>query len=270
MRLGLALGGGAARGLAHIPVLEAVEELGIRPVGLSGASIGAMMAAGYAANLDAKALRDHAAFLFTDKARAVLRFAGTRQGNVLRHGLVGGTSFDPIKLMRVGMSAIPETFEELAVPVAVVAADYYTRETVVMRSGSLIDAIAASAAIPGIIRPVLRSGRVLVDGCLVDPLPFTHVPGNPDVILACDVTGSPTGRPPEIPTPIQAIFAASQIMMSTIIDGRLRESRPDILVRPDLTNYRALDFLKAPEILRAAAPLKEEVKRALHAVLETA
>ncbi|MEM7567733.1 MAG: patatin-like phospholipase family protein [Pseudomonadota bacterium] len=270
MRLGVALGGGAARGLAHIPVLEALDELGVKPVGLSGTSIGAMMAAGYAAGMSAAPLREHAYALFSDKARAVLRFAATRQGNVWRHGFANGTSFDPIKLMRVGMSPIPETFAGLKVPVNVVATDYYTSEQVVMGSGTLIDAIAASAAIPGLIRPVLREGRVLVDGCLVDPLPFTQVPGDPDVILACDVTGAPTGHPPELPSPIQAILASSQIMISTIIAGQLRDVRPDIVVRPNISRFRALDFLKAPEILEATAPAKEEVKRALDVLLTRA
>ena len=270
MRLGLALGGGAARGLAHIPVLEAVEELGLVPVGIAGTSIGAMVGAAYAARPDAKALRAHALEFFANRARAVLTLAGTRQGGVFRHGLIGGAAFDAVKLMRAAMPPLPERFEDLQLPLAVVATDYYTRRTVVMETGDLVSAVASSAAIPGVICPVLREGRVLVDGCLIDPLPFASVPGAPDFVLACDVTGAPAGAAPTVPQPVQALFAASQIMMATLIDAQLARTRPDVLVRPELSGYRAVDFLKAAEILAAAEPVKETVKRALHAALENA
>ena len=270
MRLGLALGGGAARGLAHIPVLEAVEELGLRPVGIAGTSIGAMIGAAYAAEGDAEALRAHTLDFFANRARAVMRLAGTRQGGVFRHGLIGGATFDAEKLMRAAMPVLPENFERLALPFAAIAADYYTREAVVLREGPLLSAVAASAAVPGLVRPVLREGRVLVDGCLIDPLPFTSVPGAPDLVLACDVTGAPAGAAPTIPQTLPTLFAAGQIMMGTLIRMRLERERPDILVSPDLTGFRAMDFLKARQILDAAAPIKETVKHALHAALERA
>lgn len=267
MKIGLALGGGAARGFAHILVLEAVEEMGLEIAGIAGTSIGALMGASYAARPEAADLREYCLRYFEAPTRALAKLVPTRRGGVFRNGLWGGMTPDAVKLMEAALPPVPRLIEELDLPFTAVATDFYSGQAVRLSRGSLIPAVAASAAIPGIIAPVLHEGRVLVDGGLVEPVPYACVPGAPDLILACDVNGAPQGAPPALPSPLQSAFATGQIVMGALLREQLRHARPDVLVAPKLDHYRASDFLKATDILRDAAPLKDEVKRKLDAAI---
>ena len=133
--------------------------------------------------------------------------------------------------------------------------------------GALKPVVAASMAIPGLIRPIEHDGRVLVDGAAVNPLPFDTVRGVADVVMAVDCAGGPdeTGG---IPNPWDAMFTTLTIMGQAIIAEKLKAGGPDVVIRPNVGIFRLLDFFQASAILRAAEPAKAEVKEKLTKLLD--
>ena len=124
-------------------------------------------------------------------------------------------------------------------------------------------------AIPGLFRPVTIDGRVLIDGGATDPLPFDQLTGRADVILAIDVFGAPTPQRTDVPSAWESMFMALLIMGSTIVAAKHKHAAPDLVIRPNVTIFRTLDFYQASAILRAADAVKAEVKEKLGALLAT-
>ncbi len=173
----LALGAGGARGLAHIAIVEALDEMGVKPVAIAGSSIGAVIGAGYAAGLTGRAMRRHLITLAHDRGEVLRRVMACARGRVVgnpgcRLRQSAGGRWRRSSTTRSSPSCCRETFADLAIPLTVIAADLHARERVVFTAGPLKPAVAASMAIPGLVRPIEADGRVLVDGGAVDPLPF--------------------------------------------------------------------------------------------------
>jgi NTE family protein len=266
----LALGGGGARGLAHVVVMEALDEIGLRPVAIAGCSIGAAIAAAYAAGMSGKAIRRHVISLAHARGETIARLFGARAitlSSMIAAPFGNPMLLDAEKLCTAFLpAAVPDDFAQLGIPLIVPATDLYGRAEVAFAAGPLKPAIAASMAVPGLVRPVEHDGRVLVDGAAVDPLPFEHLHGRADVILAVDTTVGPIA-PRGIPDPWENLFATLQVMSHTIVAEKLKRGAPDILLRPDLAAFRLLDFFHASAILRAAEPLKAQVKERLAALI---
>jgi len=264
--LALALGGGGARGLAHIVVMEALDELGVRPVAIAGSSIGAALGAAYATGLSGKAIRRHVLALAHGRGETVARLFGARAvtlSNMIAAPFGNPMLLDAQKLCAAFLpTAVPDDFAELKIPLIVPATDLYGRSEVMFSTGPLKPAVAASMAVPGLVRPVEHNGRVLVDGAAVDPLPFEHLRGRADVILAVDTTVGPLA-PRGMPDPWENLFATLQVMSHTIVREKLKRGAPDILIRPELSTFRLLDFFHASAILRAAEPVKAQMKERL-------
>jgi len=264
--LALALGGGGARGLAHIVVMEALDELGVRPVAIAGSSIGAALGAAYATGLSGKAIRRHVLALAHGRGETVARLFGARAvtlSNMIAAPFGNPMLLDAQKLCAAFLpTAVPDDFAELKIPLIVPATDLYGRSEVMFSTGPLKPAVAASMAVPGLVRPVEHNGRVLVDGAAVDPLPFEHLRGRADVILAVDTTVGPLA-PRGMPDPWENLFATLQVMSRTIVREKLKRGAPDILIRPELSTFRLLDFFHASAILRAAEPVKAQMKERL-------
>lgn len=264
--LALALGGGGARGLAHIHALFALDDLGIKPVAISGTSIGALIGAGYAGGMGA-----------TDIANYLLKSLGNRGEFAsrlwrLRPKGLGGVQLrfngpgriDLESVLKVFLPEnLPQTFEELKIPLTTIATDYYGQSAAIFKSGPLLPALAASAAIPALFRPVIHQDRVLIDGGITNPVPFDVLKGMSDIVLAIDVVGGPSGPSNRLPSPVDALFGASQLMMQAIIAEKLRMGAPDIFLRPKVDSWRVMDFLKIKEILDQTKGFRDEVKRAV-------
>ncbi|MEJ8473544.1 patatin-like phospholipase family protein [Roseibium algae] len=269
-RIGLALGGGGARGMSHIPVLEALDDLGIKPHAIAGTSIGAIFGAVYAGGLSGSGIRQIAMETFGDR-NSVLASLWKLRPRKLTDLFDGNmVQFDPLKVLNAFVSdSLPETFEDLKTPLTVLATDFYGGKEVDIQSGPLLPAIAASIAIPAVFKPVRMDDRVLVDGGVVNPLPFDRLPEDCDFILAVDVVGSPVPRSGrQLPTSMDAIFGTSQLLMQTITTEKLKSRAPNLLVRPPHDNVRVLDFLKTKQILDRADPLRETVKRELASAIQ--
>ncbi|MGE0765657.1 MAG: patatin-like phospholipase family protein [Hyphomicrobiaceae bacterium] len=271
-RVGLALGGGGARGLAHLLALEVLEELGLPPTKIAGTSIGAIFGAGAAAGLTPRYMRAHIEELLSERYALIRQLFAARPRPVDRlFNLFPMRSafLDAEVLLELLLpSRLPATIEELRVPMSIVATDFYAQEAIVLTEGPLKQAIAASIALPIIFSPVQIGGKALLDGGLVDPLPFELVKDGVDLTVAVDVSGAPR-RPGDDASPraLEALFSASQILQKSIIREKLRSHRPDILVDAASEGIGVLDFHRYREILAAAEPAKDALKRQLERVL---
>jgi NTE family protein len=268
----LALGGGGARGLAHIAVAEALDEMGLKPTAIAGTSIGAIIGAGYAAGMTGREMRRYAIQIAHNRGEVMRRMMRARAGK-LRHlfggGLGDATRLDAERVCEQFLpDTLPEDFAKLSIPLIVIASDLYRRREVVFTKGSLRGALAASIALPTIMRPVSHDGQVLVDGGATNPLPFEHLRGLADVIVAVEISGPPQADRREVPNALECLYATVLVMTHSIISEKLRHGEPDLLLQPNVGSFRALGFLQASAILRAADPMKTELKEKLSTLLK--
>jgi len=267
----LALGGGGARGLGHIAVIEALDEMGVKPAAIAGASIGSLVGAVYAAGIPAKEMRRHVVALAHKRGAIFRRLMAARAGSIaglVSEGFAGASMVDAEKFCAQFLpDGVPETFEELRVPLIVATSDLYRRREVPIASGPLKPALAASIALPGLMRPVVIGERVLIDGGATNPLPFDHLRGRADVVVAVDISGEPAEERRDLPNPWEALAITVLVMANAIIVEKLRHSAPDLMLRPNVGIFRTLDFPQASAILRAAEPVKQEVKEKLGRLL---
>ena len=270
-RIALALGGGSARGLAHIAMLEVFDELGIKPAIIAGTSMGSICGACYAAGLSAAEIRDGFESQFTSPAAFFKQFAGKLRGgistlwSVRSPGIVDNVTLFEMLLPEV----LHSDFESLKIPFLAIAADFYAIEQVILDHGPVIPALAASCALPGMARPVVLEGRVLIDGGYINPVPYDVVMDRADITVAVDVTGDPQRRPgARVPGTVEAVTGATQLLFHSITREKLKSIAPDIFIRPKVGGYSALDYFKINEILAAAQSAKDDLKRQLSQRLE--
>ena len=266
----LALGGGGARGLAHIHVIEALDELGIRPTAIAGSSIGAIMGAGMAAGMKGTEIHAYARDVLSRRSEVASRVWKARPQS-FKGLFTGGISFGQFNVERVLNvflpSQIPQSFEELSIPLFITATDYYGHRLHVCDSGELVSALGASAAIPAMFKPVRRDGKLLIDGGIFDPVPFDLILDKADITIAIDVVGGPFESEQKTPNSIDLMFGSSQLMMQSITANMLQKSQPTILLRPPVSRFRMLDFLKIDAVMAETASLKDDLKRAVEAAI---
>jgi NTE family protein len=270
-RVALALGGGSARGLAHIVVLEALDELGIRPAAIAGTSMGSIFGALYATGLSAAEIRADFESQLASRAAFLRRLAGKLPGGLgSLWNPLSPSVIDNVTLFEMILPDVLHTdFSTLRMPFVAVAADFYAIEQVVLDRGPLIPALAASCALPAWARPVVLDGRVLIDGGYMNPIPFDVVQNRADITIAVDVTGDPKRRPGvKVPNPLEAMTGAAQLLFHAVTREKLKSMAPDILIRPKVGAYGAFDFFKIGDILAAAESSKDELKRQLSQRLE--
>lgn len=269
MKIGLALGGGGARGLAHIAILEAFDELGIKPAMIAGTSIGALIGAAYASGMPASEIRAYCGAAFARRS-ALLRHLYFRwRGRVWDYWRPGSPAlFKSERIFELVLPAdLPKTFESLKIPFLTVAADFFTQCEYVSATGPLLPAIAASAALPALLTPVKLDGRILIDGGFVNPLPFDLLTRHTDFSIAVDVSGGVGEQRDGFPRPMETLLGAQQLALRSIINAKLKSSAPDLLIRPAVGRFRVLDFRQMDEILAASAEAKGQVLRALTQLL---
>jgi len=265
--IGLALGGGSARGLAHIPVLEVFDELGIKPKIIAGCSIGSLLGAGYAGGLSAKDIRERAELLLSDRMGA-LKFAfGQKRINpfdlLALRGLASLHVHGEKLAGLVLPENLPEMIEDLAIPFKVIATDFDAMEERVIERGPLVKAVGASIAIPGVILGTQYDGHSCVDGCVTNPVPFNHVRDGVDIVVAVDVSGRPREANGKNRSNIEVAVGSLLILFNQVASLRRQISPPDIYVRPAIDSFSGGDFFRIKEVLEQAPPAKEQLKREL-------
>ncbi len=270
-RIGVALGGGAARGLTHIPFIEAMDEMGLKPAHIAGTSIGALLGAGWAAGLNGRELREYA-YEYLGSMRSILgRIWSTRLkslSSVLRNSM--SMQLDALEVINSFIpEAMPDQFSKLEIPLSAIATDFRTWHQVVFHDGELVPAIAASIAIPSVFKPVEFNGRLLIDGSVVNPLPLGVAARDTDILVGIDVNGSPADveEKPE-PSLIDVGLGSAQILMHGLISHAVASHPPDVFVRPHVKPFGSLEFWRVREIVESGDKDKEQFKRQLEEAVE--
>lgn len=242
--IGLALGGGFARGMAHIGVLKVLEQEGIPVRVIAGTSVGALIGAAYCSGLSIEEL---------ERVAHSVRFTTFARWTVSRYGFASNDRM--VQFLHRTLKV--KTFEELRIPLGVTATDFNSGEGVVFHSGSIIDPVRASCAYPGMFLPVEIRGRWLVDGMLSYPVPTSplHEMGA-DKVLAVHLRGqwSKNGAPRHLFDVIGQSFAIAQDQMSHLWRGAA-----DVIVEPDVAGFAYDDFKRAGELISAGAVAMRKV-----------
>jgi NTE family protein len=224
-KIGLALGGGAAKGVAHIGVLKALEDANIDVDYIAGTSVGAMIAALYAFKVDVETIGSLARRLTMSK---VTSFKPNKTG------FFSTESLRELMLEYIGDVAI----EDAVIPLSIVATDINSGEEIILISGSVVDAVCASAAIPGIYIPVEINGRILVDGGLVQNVPIEALQGaGAGVTIASHLNG--VSHYQEISHVLDVMRNAFEIAVSQHTQDQLKEA--DLLISMDLSDFSLRD-----------------------------
>jgi NTE family protein len=234
--IGLALGGGFARGIAHIGVIKVLEAENIPIQFVAGTSVGALIGAAYCSGLNSAELRE--------VARRV-RFKNFASWTVSRFGFASNQRMIGFlnSILKV------KTFEELRIPLAVTATDFSSGEGVVFRSGPLVDPVRASCAYPGMFLPVKIDGRMLVDGMLAHTVPTVPLRQmGAGRVLAVNLRGRWTSGegPRHVFEVIGQCFAIAQEMNS----DRWKRAA-DLVIEPDVHTFKYDDFERTEELIHA-------------------
>ena len=286
-KIGFVLGAGSARGWAHIGVLRALTEEGIKPDFIAGCSVGALVGAAFAAGR----LDQLEAWALALDWKRMLRLADFG----LRGGLIRGRRMREVFREQF----VERSFSELPVQFAAVATDLHSGQEVWLREGKVSDAISASIAVPGLFQPVLYEDRFLVDGSVVNPIPVSLCRAmGADIAVAVDLGTDLVGRyvrdddraptqtapqgfmsrflsrygrasereaepQPAAPSLMETLMGSINIMQLRIARSRLAGEPPDVLITPRLGHLGLLDYHRA-EV--AIAEGREAVARALPAI----
>jgi NTE family protein len=266
-KVGLALSGGAARGLAHIGVLRVFREQGIPIDMIAGTSAGAVMGAVYASGQDIERMVEHAL------DAGWKRLAPLIDPSFPKTGFIKGRKITGLLSTYVGGNI---KFSDLKIPLACIATDIDTGEEVVIDSGPVLEALRASISIPGIFTVVRREGRHLVDGGLTTPVPVNVIRQmGADFVIAVNVNPDISSRAGGVskksieahkePNIFQVMMQSIYITTYSLARNNLIHA--DIVIEPDLTNIGAGDFQKAEEFInkgqRAAQKVIPEIRRRL-------
>ena len=238
-RVGLALSGGGARGLAHIGVLKVLEREGIPVDFLAGTSMGGVIAAAYASGLGVECIEKEA--LRMGRLRNLITLMDR---SLPRLGLFEGQKVQEYLAGHLG----DITFDELKIPLALLAVDLETGEEVVLRSGRVADAVRATISLPGVFAPFRLDGRLLVDGGVLNNLPADVVREmGADIVIAVDVGAKIEDLPrlleaerkrlplTQVPLIIETLHRTVGIMEGWIIAQKLAQARPEVLIKPALS-----------------------------------
>ncbi len=234
--IGLALGGGAARGFAHVGVLAELERNGITPDIIVGTSAGSVVGALYAGGLRGQRMLDAASRL--DRGELT-------DWTLPDRGIIGGESLQGF----VNQTLNDTPIERLGIRFAAVATDLRSGRAALFTWGNTGMAVRASSSFPGLIRPVTIAGRDYVDGGLVSQVParFARELGA-DVVIAVDVSKLPDAKM-ELDSTWEVVRQSFLIMAKTVVDNEIREA--DVLIRPDVTEIALADFEQRERAIEA-------------------
>jgi len=228
LHLGLALGGGAARGFAHVGVIQVLEEAGIQPELVVGTSAGSLVASLYASGKTSAQLRHVAETMdeaeITDWMMPILNRGALRGEALARYvnGQVGG-----------------RLIEQMKMPLGIVATDLHSGDPVLFRRGNTGSAVRASSAVPAVFQPVRIGSREYVDGGLVSPVPVRQAREmGANVVIAVDISSDPEGNPAG--DTFQILMQTFNIMGKSLNTLMLKEA--DLVVKPALMGVKSADF----------------------------
>ncbi len=258
--IGLTLGSGGARGLCLAGYLKVLDELNIRPHIISGTSIGAIIGAAYASGMSGVEIEKIIKNFNLKDLTGLFDIAFFNESSLLKGNAV----------MEFLDRTIPANiFEELQIPMKIVATDFWNREEVIFDSGDLIAAVRASISLPAVFEPVRYNNQVLIDGGATNPLPYDIIRDQCDFLIAIDVSGIrvPFKKYP-IPNMFQSSLSTFEIAQESIIVNKEKICKPDLLISPPLENIELLDFHRIKTILQSAEKDVQQFKMILPQTLQ--
>jgi NTE family protein len=258
-KIGLALSGGAAKGLAHIGVLKALKEAEVPIDILAGTSMGAMIGACFAKDGEISVVEGVA--LNTGLRQLAIML--DPKLSLLGKGLIRGQRVETLLRSLIG----DVEFKDLKIPFAVVATDISTGQEVILSKGSVIKSVRASVSIPGIFVPATLEGRCLVDGGLTNPVPVEVLRDmGAEFVIAVNVIAEPTkskhaglhaeGKIVKVPNIFNTLLQSFYIMEYEVIRERMLKA--DIIICPDVRHIEAFDFHKGEEAIASGYEAAKE------------
>lgn len=259
MKIGLALGSGGAKGLAHIGVLKVFDELKIKPSVISGSSMGAFIGALYASGISGDQMIREYKKLSLAQMTSMLDFRWNR-----KYGFIKGER--AIEYFRKNMRC--RDFKDTKIPLKVVATDFWNQEQVVFTEGDISEAVRASISIPGLFEPHVYDNRVYIDGGIMNPVPFDIIKDECDIVVAVDVFSSiPINNiHPDKPRLMECMISGLQMMAASIEKNKMLHYKPDIYMNMNVGGTRILEFHKLDSILEATEEDLETLRTKLQAV----
>ncbi|PHM19136.1 MAG: esterase [Curvibacter sp. PD_MW3] len=253
-RIGLALGGGAARGFAHVGVIQVLEESGIRPVLVAGTSAGSLVAALYASGKTGGQLQQIA------ETMEEATFADWTLP-IFSRGLLRGDALARYVQSQIGGRRI----EDLPLPLGIVATDLNSGQGVLFQRGDTATAVRASSAVPAVFQPVRIAGREYVDGGLVSPVPVRYARQmGAELVIAVDISNVPDANPAG--DTLQILLQTFTIMGRSINSWELRDA--DVVVRPALNGVASADFNARRRSIQAGRLAMQQLLPQLKAAIE--
>ena len=270
----LVLGGGGVRGAAHFVVIEALDELGLTAGPIAGSSIGAIVGALHAAGMSGRDIREHLVSVAGRPGVLARRLLGSRALGLAGMATMKRSGWSPLngrKLLAEFLPAgLPEHIEGLGKPISILATDMMRGCSLVLTQGDLALALAASSAMPGLMRPVRHAGTLLIDGAVLEPIPVGPLAACGLPIIAVDLSAIqlPAAGACALPSAMATATLSMQMQASFVAATRLAETPATVVLRPKLGAFRPPDFHRAREILESLAGFKDEAKRQIEAGLE--
>ncbi|MDP1657485.1 MAG: patatin-like phospholipase family protein [Hylemonella sp.] len=253
-RIGLALGGGAARGFAHVGVIQVLEESGIRPVLVTGTSAGSLVAALYASGKTGGQLQQIA------ETMEEATFADWTLP-IFSRGLLRGDALGRYVHAQVGGRLI----EDMPLPLGIVATDLNSGNGVLFQRGDTATAVRASSAVPAVFKPVRIAGREYVDGGLVSPVPVRYARQmGAELVIAVDISNAPEINPAG--DTLQILLQTFTIMGRSINNWELRDA--DVVVRPALNGVASADFNARRRSIQAGRQAMQQLLPQVKAAIE--
>jgi NTE family protein len=263
--IGLALGGGGVKGLAHIGLLKLIDELNLPVKAVAGTSMGAILGGLYASGMRGEEIEERVRSHIINKGeglkaiykkrRQLLRWAKVFKFERARGGFVAADGL--FEHLFSELSSL--SFEELPRRFTAVACDFHSGEEVLLTDGNLLDAIRASMAVPGVFAPQKIGDKLLVDGGLVNNLPCNQVCDFP-LSIGSDVTSLPKEMKPK---PLQVLSGAFSIMLENSTRQNLKQASPTLLFKADTDGIDIFDFHKIAEVLEIGDKAAEEFRTKL-------
>ncbi len=243
-KIGLALGGGGAKGLAHIGIIKALEAAGIKIDYIAGTSMGALVGGWYAATGDIKSLEDFIIHIKRGDIFPIKEIVKRKDGALFKGESIADKLRKELKNIKI---------EDLQIPFAALATNTKNGDEVRIKKGDLVDAIRASAALPIVFAPVTIDGQLLMDGGLVNPVPADVVKDmGADYVIAVDVSSKWFTAPEELVTThdvYSIISSALSIIEYQIAKNVLKNA--NLVLRPPVMSHSWIEFNKAQEIIKA-------------------
>ncbi len=262
-KLGLALGGGGARGVAHIGVIKTLLQHNLKPDFISGSSMGALIGAFYALGINWSEIESLA--LNFDKASVAQTFLDLgKWGQTILKG-------DKVKRFLEG-SFGDKKIEDTKIPLAIVVCDLVTGKEVILKEGLIRDAIYASISVPGIFPPLKIGKQIMIDGGVINPTPFYVVKKmGADVVIGVDLIGKNRKNIEEVPNLINTLLLTYEIIRTQAMEHKIKESDENtIIIRPEKRDLiDSFKFYDIKEFINAGEESMAEILPKIRELLES-